>query len=141
MKAFLKEFKDFSEKVPRGGHKVVRDVAKEWFAEVVQLSPVDTGYFQHNWKTKRNSRPPSTTFQHPSPGKGKWGPARTPAFSTLRYDDKLYIYNQVAYGPALENGRSDQAPRNFFENSSRRANRKLQRRLKRLKWSNGKLKK
>jgi len=139
LNAFKREMKDFSHDVPRGGLKAIKKVSREWFVEVVNISPVYTGFFSSKWKWQRNHRPGTSLIKHPSPGHGQWGGARTPAFTTLRADDTLYIYNNVEYGARLEHGYSKKAPANFFNNSARRANRRLRNEFKRLKWKDGKL--
>ncbi len=137
LKAFEKEFEDFAREVPRGGFKVTRLVAQGWFQEVVSLTPVDTGFASSMWKYSINTRPNSTTVKHPN--KGTYSGARTPAFTNFKPGDTLYIFNNASNIQALEDGWSAQAPANFFHNSARRADRRLQREYDRLRWKNGKL--
>ena len=124
LRAFKKEFKDFAERIPRGGHAAIRRESSNWFSEVVRLTPKDSNFASSMWKTSINSRPPTGYFQKPKIG--SFSPASTPSFYNLRGDDTLYIYNNVAYISRLENGWSSQAPANFFKNSARRADRRLQ---------------
>jgi hypothetical protein len=140
LKAFKKEFRDFSEQVPYGGHKATRDAAKKWFEDLVQISPVDTGFFRSKWRWSVGRVRTKTPIKHPHPGRGTYAPPRTPAFTSFKMGTKLYIYNNVVYGPRLEDGYSRQAPRNFFRNAAIRARYDLQRRYDKLKWRNGKLK-
>ncbi len=137
LKAFKKEFEDFATEVPRGGIKVTRLVAQGWFQEVVGLTPVDTGFASSMWKYSINTRPSTGTVKHP--GKGSYAGASTPAFTNFSPGDILYIFNNASNIQALENGWSAQAPANFFANSARRADRRLQREYDKLRWSNGKL--
>lgn len=122
---FKKDLQGFAEEVPRGGIKAVREVAKGWFAEIVSLTPRDTGFAKSLWKYSINVKPPTEVINNPR-SRGPYAAAATPAFSTLRPDGRLYIYNNVAYIKRLEEGYSDQAPRNFVKNSTARANYKLQ---------------
>ena len=124
MKAFKKEFTDFAEEIPRGAQAAIRREASTWFGEVVRLTPKLSNFASSMWKTTINIRPPSG--KHQKPKGGSFSPANTPSFYNLKADDTLYIYNNVAYIGRLEDGYSSQAPANFFNNSARRADRRLQ---------------
>ncbi len=127
MKAFKKTILDFVEEVPRGGHKIFKVEAARTFAEVVRLTPKDTGFASSMWKHIINKRPGRGKIPHP--GGDSYAPANTPSFYNLKATDKLYIYNNVEYIVSLENGYSSKAPRNFFKNTVRRGERRLQRKL------------
>lgn len=124
LSAFNKGLKGFAEGVPRGGVKAIREEARNWFAEVVSLTPVDTGFASSKWKFTINKRPSSSVIKHPN--MGSYSAASTPAFSTLGGNDTLYIYNNASNISALEKGHSSQAPANFFNSSQRRAKRRLE---------------
>lgn len=131
LNAFSKAFKNFAKEVPRGAQAAIRREAINWFDEVVDLTPVKTGFAAHMWKYTINTRPPHGSIKHP--GGESYPAASVPTFYNLKYDDTLYIYNNVAYIGLLEDGYSNQAPANFFKNSARRANRRLQKEFNRLK--------
>jgi len=132
MKAFKKDFSDFTNNVPRGGIAAIRRVAKGWFAEVITLTPVDTGFTRSMWKYSISNKPNAIIVRNPR-SKGPFKSPNVPGFSGLRPGDTLYIYNSVAWISRLEDGYSNQAPRNFFKNSAYRANYKLQREFNKLK--------
>lgn len=135
MKAFKKEFKDFATNVPRNGHVVTRKVAKEWFSDVVRITPKDTQFTSSVWSYKVNTRPGGSVINNPR--FGSYSPASTPSFSDFKMGDKLYVFNNAAWIVKLENGYSKKAPRNFFKNATARANYKLQREYDKLNWKNG----
>lgn len=131
IKAFKKTITDFAEEVPRGGVKAIREEARNWFAEVVDMTPVKTGFASSQWKASINKRP-SGKADIKYPGGTNYAPASTPSFYNLGGKDTVYIYNKVEYINRLEDGYSRQAPKNFFKNSSKRAQRRLQNAFKRL---------
>lgn len=137
LKAFKKELNDFAKDVPRGGIIATRRVAVQWFSEVVETTPVKTGFASSMWKYTINQRPFGGKIKHP--GGTSYTGARTPAFTRFKPGDTLYIFNNVEYIKPLEDGWSAQAPVNFFKNSARRADRRLQKEYDRLRWKNGKL--
>ena len=131
MKKFKKAIKNFADDIPRGGHAAIQREAGHWFSEVVDLTPKLTNFASSMWKTSINSKPPrGGDIQKPK--EGSFSPAKTPTFSRLKADDTLYIFSQVAYIGRLEDGYSSQAPANFFKNSARRADRRLQKEFDKL---------
>lgn len=130
MKGFLRDIEDFGENTKRGAQAAVKREASNWFGEVVSLTPHDTYFAQSMWKYTVNRKPSGGSIKHP--GGNYYTPARTPTFYNFDVGDILYIYNNVEYIQALEDGWSSQAPANFANNSARRADRRLQRALNRL---------
>lgn len=132
LKAFKGELDNFAKKVPRKGMVAIRKESRIWWKEVIKLTPVDSGFTRSEWKFTINTRPPSGIVRNPR-SKGPYAIPSTPTFSKMQMDDKLFIYNNVAWIKELEQGSSNQAPRNFFNNSARRANYRLQKEFNRIK--------
>ena len=132
IRGFKKDIDGFVSGYERGAHAAVKRVAKQWFKEVVDITPKDTGFASSKWKYKVNSRPPMVKIKHPTPGRGNWTPAKVPTFYNFKYGDTLYMYNNVEYIVKLEQGWSEQAPKNFFLNATIRARRRMKKELKKL---------
>lgn len=114
--------RSFKVQVTKDAEKMIRRVAFAVDKAVVLASPVDTGRFRANWQATLNV-PASGTVQFVPGVKGSSGSANAAAamgqlaqvMSTYRLDNGgvIYIVNNIEYGPALNNGHSKQAPKNF----------------------------
>lgn len=99
----LKFMKDIDTSVARK----TLEVSEEIFDGVVEKSPVDTGNFRASWNVSVNVADVNTVT-----GGVSASPLGPPKFPKLSLDkgDVVIINNSTHYGPALENGHSDQAP-------------------------------
>ena len=87
-----------------------KKVHLEVYGRLILRSPVDTGYFRYGWYgglEVTNVLPPEdqATYPEPSAFDRAIGP-----LGGLQPFASSYIFNNVDYGPELEDGRSDQAP-------------------------------
>lgn len=76
---------------------------------VVLRSPVDTGFFRANWQVNIGQRPDGVIQSYDLAG----GATITRGLAVIQQaqpGDEIWISNAVVYGPALENGHSQQAP-------------------------------
>jgi hypothetical protein len=115
------KLREFNVKIKSDAEKTVRRVAFAVDKAVVLASPVDTGRFRANWQVTLNV--PASGMADFVPGsKGSTGGANAAAaMSQLAMVMKnyrlnhgiIYIVNNTEYGPALNNGHSKQAPKNF----------------------------
>ena len=128
MVAFKKDFNDFTKRMVREGNKAIREEAKEWFAELVYLTPKDTGFAAYNWKVSVDVKPSTELVRNPR-NKGPYPSSIPEGIEGATIRSKIYMYNNVAYIKKLEDGWSKQAPKNFVKNSARRANNRLQKRF------------
>ncbi len=83
---------------------------------IVERSPVDTGFFRASWGFSINEAPPPATIPRPEgwssgAGAGDAVAMMTARVGRLQLGDICWVYNPVIYGPALEHGHSQQAPR------------------------------
>lgn len=131
IRSFKKELGDFVDRVPKKAHRTARKIAREFFTEIVTKTPKDTNFASSLWKYKVNSKP--TNIPISNPRGGRYSPASTPSFSDFRMGDRLYIYNNASYLPRLNDGWSQQAPKNFFTNAVARAQYKLQKEFNKIK--------
>lgn len=120
--SFAADISKWVEKTGVKGEVVLKKIAFDGFAGVILRSPVDTGRFRGSWRVSVNQVDPSVEPDRngaPSPLKGQGGSAPhsateiavlSTAIQHIKWGDKIYITNNLPYGPALEAGYSQQAP-------------------------------
>lgn len=88
------------------------EVSEEIFDGVVEKSPVETGNFRASWNVSLNVADETVVT-----GGSAASPLSPPKFPRISVDkgDVVIINNSTHYGPALENGHSDQAPHGIVE--------------------------
>ena len=102
-----------SQNIERRADLVKRKLALELFAELLQVTPVDTGRARAGW-----SLGPALTTNVPPKDASGYGygvsmdvnPAMAPQNAPI-----IYIYNNVEYIGRLNAGSSTQAPREFVQ--------------------------
>lgn len=97
--------------------RVVAGVALEVHAELVEDTPVDTGWARANWVPNIGAPGPSSSDPTGSPGsaraRAQAGVARLSAYRLSQ--GKVHVTNNVPYIEALNAGHSKQAPAGFVE--------------------------
>lgn len=87
----------------------VRKIAIDVFAEVIVMSPVDTGRFRGNWQVAIGSAPTGTVEIDDKAGTATLSAAQAKALS-LKAGQTIFLVNNLPYAQALEYGLSQQAP-------------------------------
>jgi len=88
--------------------KTVRAVALIVDAELVNMTPVDTGRARANWNPSLNT--PDPTIREPGQKK-----SIDPVASAFKLTDTILISNNLPYIKPLNNGSSKQAPAGFVD--------------------------
>lgn len=87
----------------------VRKIAMDAFAEVILMSPVDTGRFRGNWQVAIGSIPAGTLEIDDKAGTATISKAQAAAMN-LQIGQVIYLINNLPYAISLEYGSSNQAP-------------------------------
>lgn len=87
----------------------IRKIALDVFAEVIMMSPVDTGRFRGNWQVAIGSIPSGTLEIDDKAGTATLAKAQAEALG-LKAGEVIYLVNNLPYAAALEYGHSQQAP-------------------------------
>lgn len=98
---------------------ILKKLSMDAFADLVQLTPVDTGLARSNWRVSVNRAPEAIDTR-----KGdKNGVYIFPVFDDpgIRFGDAVIIYNNTEYIRYLEDGSSVQAPQGMVEPAYYRA--------------------
>lgn len=88
---------------------VVRKVAFDLFAQVIIMSPVDTGRFRANWQVAINSVPPGTVNAFDKTGSATLSRVQA-TVNQMKAGDVISLINSLPYSVKLEYGWSKQAP-------------------------------
>lgn len=109
------------DKVERFTARLMAQIGFEVVAELVETTPVDTGWARANW-VPRIGQPvagPSGTREAVSTADQSQGLASLAGYKIEQ--GAIYVTNHVPYIKALNNGHSKQAPAGFVEESVLRA--------------------
>jgi hypothetical protein len=87
----------------------IRKIAIDVFAEVIMMSPVDTGRFRGNWQVAIGTIPNGTLEIDDKEGTATLAKAQAEAMG-LKAGQTIYLINNLPYARALEYGLSQQAP-------------------------------
>jgi hypothetical protein len=87
----------------------IRKIAIDVFAEVIMMSPVDTGRFRGNWQVAIGSVPTGTLEIDDKTGTATLSKAQATAMG-LEAGQSIFLVNNLPYAMALEYGLSQQAP-------------------------------
>lgn len=87
----------------------IRKIAIDVFAEVIMMSPVDTGRFRGNWQVAIGSVPTGTLEIDDKTGTATLSRAQATAMG-LEAGQSIFLVNNLPYAMALEYGLSQQAP-------------------------------
>jgi len=102
-----------------------REVLQDLALEVVERTPVDTGFLRGNWQVSINAPPPNTLVDRGDPettysGSGKFPPVAPQTVNRVSADisklkpqngDTLYFFNNARYASIIENGSASRRPR------------------------------
>lgn len=86
-----------------------KKIALDVFANVINMSPVDTGRFKGNWQTAVGA-PVSGTIEALDPSGAVVTAKVAGVVETLEVGDVIYMVNNLPYAERLEEGYSGQAP-------------------------------
>lgn len=112
MTDFAADVRKFVEKASDKADKFVVQFTQELGREVVELSPVDTGFFRSSWVGSIGT--PNTTETG--------GGSDFTAILSGKAGDTLFINNNVPYARRLEYGYSNQAPNGMVRITLAKAN-------------------
>lgn len=87
----------------------IRKIAIDVFAEVIMMSPVDTGRFRGNWQVAIGTIPNGTLEIDDKAGTATLNAAQAKAMG-LKAGETIFLINNLPYARALEYGLSQQAP-------------------------------
>jgi len=108
---FDADLREFSKQLKIKLDVVIRKTILDVWAAAVAISPVDTGRFSASWMIEQGKIPNNDGLP---PGNYR-GP-KTPDVPTKDVTmAPWYIYNNVEYAEALENGHSQQAPAGILD--------------------------
>jgi hypothetical protein len=117
--SFSVQCQQFAEKIDVNLSTVVRRATAQLYSDIVQRTPVDTGYCRRNWQPSADPPPTDAIGEYPKKEKGKHVDVLEPLYSPegantaipiAKGVTKTWIVNNVVYAEALENGHSNQAP-------------------------------
>ncbi|MBX3490904.1 HK97 gp10 family phage protein [Parvibaculum sp.] len=110
MAGFAQSVSAFSAATKARMQAAVRKIALSAFAEVILMSPVDTGRFRGNWQVAIGNVPTGTLEIDDKEGTATVSRAQAEAMQ-LTPGESIFLINNLPYARALEYGHSDQAPR------------------------------
>ena len=87
----------------------IRKIAIDVFAEVIMMSPVDTGRFRGNWQVAIGTMPTGTLEIDDKSGTATLNKGQAEAMG-LKAEQTIFLINNLPYAQALEYGLSQQAP-------------------------------
>jgi len=101
-------------------------ITLELHAELVEHTPVDTGWARANWVPKVGGQPPQNAVGSPGAGgvPAAQGASQAGISSVLAYRlprGRVYVTNNVSYIEALNDGHSSQEPAGFVQRALRKA--------------------
>lgn len=114
-----------ADELERFAERVIVKITLDVHANLVEATPVDTGWAQNNWVPELGVRqgPPA-----PNPGGGAAGGAAArmqagvaTVVAGYSFPDKVSNANRVPYIRRLNDGHSAQAPRGFVQEAIRKA--------------------
>lgn len=106
---FADQVSAFTRKTEAKIETAIRKIALDVFAEVIMMSPVDTGRFRGNWQVAIGSTPSGTLEIDDKAGTATLAKAQAEALG-LRAGQTIFLVNNLPYAQALEYGYSNQAP-------------------------------
>lgn len=112
MGPFELKLADFAKKAGDRADLALREVAFEVMSRLVVRSPVDTGRFRQNWHLSVDQvevREVVAVDQVDKSGRTTIE-GMMAALPPVLVNSRIYIQNNLPYGPALERGSSTQAP-------------------------------
>ncbi len=100
---------EFDELVEKELVKVTKKIAIEGLSRLVMKSPVDTGRLRGNWTVSINNASDAQS-SNVDPSGGPTIAAGTAVANGITMPQVIWLQNNLPYGPALEDGHSQQAP-------------------------------
>ncbi|MCY1042715.1 HK97 gp10 family phage protein [Corallococcus sp. bb12-1] len=107
---FSKQVEAFAQAAKGRANEVVRKTALGILANVVTVSPVDTGRFRGNWQVGIGDRPAGTVDTEDKDG-GAVISREGAKLEGVEVGETLFITNNLPYARRLEFGHSQQAPK------------------------------
>lgn len=108
--SFALDLSKFAEKCKVRPELIVKKVVFDIFSDIVMKTPVDTGRARGGWQIGRELGTGQTNLLDKSGSAAIGKAAQDAASLTLKARVVGYIYNNVEYIKALEDGHSKQAP-------------------------------
>lgn len=106
---FADQVSAFTRKTEAKIETAIRKIALDVFAEVIMMSPVDTGRFRGNWQVAIGTTPSGTLEVDDKAGTATLAKAQAEALG-LKAGQTIFLVNNLPYAQALEYGSSQQAP-------------------------------
>lgn len=106
---FADQVSAFTRKTEAKIETAIRKIALDVFAEVIMMSPVDTGRFRGNWQVAIGSTPSGTLEIDDRAGTATLSKAQAEALQ-LKAGQTIFLVNNLPYAQSLEYGSSTQAP-------------------------------
>lgn len=94
--------------------RATRKIALDAFANVIMMSPVDTGRFRGNWQAAIGAIPGGTVEAMDASGNTVIA-AVSGVVDGMEPGDVIYMANNLPYAQRLEDGYSQQAPAGFVK--------------------------
>jgi hypothetical protein len=107
--SFASDVSKWTRKTEAKIETAIRKIAIDVFAEVIMMSPVDTGRFRGNWQVAIGTIPNGTLEIDDKEGTATLTKAQAEALG-LKAGQTIFLINNLPYARALEYGLSQQAP-------------------------------
>ncbi len=109
-------FSDYLKRAVEKTEKNIIDIHKKTVTEIheteVSVCPVDTGFFSSNFKLTVDAEPPSTPESGYDQKKTfSRSPLPVTEIDSIKVGSESVNYNNTSYGPLLESGTVNMAPR------------------------------
>lgn len=106
----------FGTEVLKDADKLTKRVAGEVLQKVITQSPVDSGAFRGNWRTKVDSVDSTVNADDKDKsGQGAINQGLAVIASGAGVGKTVFVANSLPYAVRLNSGHSEQAPANFVE--------------------------
>ena len=117
---FSKSLMELGSIVENKFSEVVRKSVLDLFASIIRRSPVDTGTYRASHSLANHEPGPDEGIIYLSKDKSEVGMAQSLAMTTTQGwtwkvgDGTIFIFNNLPYAEAIENGHSGQAPQGVY---------------------------
>ena len=118
--SFTSDLIAFEKKYELQMEKVLRKVTLDLSAQLIQMSPVDTGRFRNNWYLSTTYAPNLTTTTQTDPSGMAALNRISSGLSSIQMGTPIWITNNLPYATRLEYGWSKQAPAGMVRISAAR---------------------
>lgn len=118
--SFAGDLLSFEKKYELQVEKVLRKVVLDMSAQLIQMSPVDSGRFRSNWYLTVGYSPTLTTTTQADPSGGISLSRIQSGLTAIDMGKLIWITNNLPYATRLEYGYSKQAPAGMVRISAAR---------------------